>query len=94
LPIPDRIWSEILINFMVDLHPSKGCTNIVVVTDRLRKGVRFKGLKDTKAETVAKWFVREYYPQHYLPRVIMSDRGAQFVGLLWRTFPNPCLPLF
>jgi transposase InsO family protein len=68
---------------VVDLHLSEGRTNIVVVTDRLGKGVRFKGLKDTKAETVAKWFVQEYYPQHYLPRAIMSDRGAQFVGLLW-----------
>jgi hypothetical protein len=83
LPVPDRIWSEISIDFVVDLHPSKGRTNIVVVTDRLGKGVRFKGLKDIKADTVAKWFVRDYYPQHYLPRAIVSDRGVQFVGLLW-----------
>jgi transposase InsO family protein len=83
LLVPNRIWSEISIDFVVDLHLSKGRTNIVVVIDRLGKGVRFKGLKDTKAETVAKWFVRDYYPQHYLLRAIVSDRGAQFVGLLW-----------
>jgi len=83
LPVPDRIWSEISIDFVVDLTPSKGRTNIVVITDRLGKGVRFKGLKDITAETVAKWFVRDYYPQHYLPRAIVSDRGAQFVGMFW-----------
>jgi hypothetical protein len=83
LLVPDRIWSEISIDFVVDLHPSKGRTNIVVVTDRLGKGVRFKGLKDTKAETVAKWFIRDYYPQHYLLRAIVLDCGAQFVRLLW-----------
>jgi predicted aspartyl protease len=83
LPIPDRLWSEISIDFVTELNPSKGRTNILVVTDRLGKGVKFKGLKDTKAETVAKWFVREYYPQHFLPRAIVSDRGSQFVGLLW-----------
>jgi predicted aspartyl protease len=83
LPIPDRIWSEISIDFVVELSPSRGRTNIVVVTDRLGKGVRFKGLKDIKIETVAKWFVRDYYPQHYLPRAIVSDRGAQFVSMFW-----------
>jgi hypothetical protein len=76
LPVPDRIWSEISIDFVVDLTPSKGRTNIVVITDRLGKGVRFKGLKDITAKTVAKWFVWDYYPQHYLPRAIVSDRGA------------------
>jgi hypothetical protein len=62
LLVPNRIWSEISIDFVVDLHLSKGRTNIMVVMDRLRKGVRFKGLKDTKVETVAKWFVWDYYP--------------------------------
>ena len=70
-------------DFVTELHPSKGRTNILVITDRLGKGVRFKGLKDITAETVAKWFVRHYYPQHYLPRAIVSDRGAQFVGMFW-----------
>ena len=41
------------------------------------------GLEDIQAETVAKWFVRNYYRKHYLPRAIVSDRGTQFVGLLW-----------
>lgn len=83
LPIPERVWSEISMDFVGDLNPSKGRTNILVVTDRLSKGVFFKGLKDTKVETVARWFVRHYYPVHYLPRAIVSDRGTQFVGMFW-----------
>jgi hypothetical protein len=83
LPVPDRLWSEISMDFVTDLNPSQGRTNILVVTDRLGKGVIFKGLKDIKVETVAKWFVREYYSQHYIPRAIVSDRGSQFVSLLW-----------
>jgi hypothetical protein len=76
LPIPDRIWGEISMDFVTDLHPSKGRTNVLVVTDRLGKGVKLKGLKDIKVETVARWFVRNYYPQHFLPRVIVSDCGT------------------
>jgi hypothetical protein len=83
LPIPDRIWSEISMDFVTELNPSKGRTNIIVITDRLGKGVRFGGLENIQAETVAEWFVQNYYPQHYLPRAIVSDRGKQFVGMFW-----------
>lgn len=84
LPIPDRIWQEISIDFVTELPESEGCTNMVVITDRLGKGVICDGLLDIKAETVAKWFVRHYYRQHYLPGAIVSDRGTQFVGRLWK----------
>ena len=83
LPVPDRVWQEISIDFIVDLPVSQGYTNIVVITDRLGKGMICDGLRDIQAETVAKWFVRNYYRRHYLPRAIVSDRGSQFVGLLW-----------
>ena len=31
--------------------------NIIVITDKLGKGVRFKGLKDIITETIVKWFI-------------------------------------
>jgi len=37
LPVPDRRWKDILINFIIDLPVSKGCINIIVVIDRLSK---------------------------------------------------------
>ena len=40
------------------------------------------GLDDLKAKIVAKWFIRRYYPYHFLPFAIVSDRGAQFTGAL------------
>lgn len=56
---------------------------MMVITDRLSKGVILEAIKDTTAETVAKWFVSTYYRQHGLPRAVVSDRGKQFVGILW-----------
>jgi hypothetical protein len=83
LPIPDRIWAEISMDFITDLPESEGCKNMVVITDRLGKGVIADGLEDLEAETVAKWFIRRYYPHHFLPFAIVSDRGTQFTGALW-----------
>jgi hypothetical protein len=83
LPIPDRIWSEISMDFITELPESEGCSNMIVITDRLGKGVVADGLNDLEAETVAKWFIRRYYPHHFLPFAIVSDRGTQFTGALW-----------
>lgn len=83
LPVPDRIWSEISIDFIVDLPESNGCTNLVVITDRLGKGMICDGLPDITAETLARWFIRNFYRRHHLPKAIVSDRGTQFVGHFW-----------
>lgn len=39
LPIPERIGSELSIDFITDLPKSRGCTNIMVITDRLSKDI-------------------------------------------------------
>jgi hypothetical protein len=70
-------------DFITDLPESEEYTNMVVVTDRLSKGVVTNGLNDLEANTVAKWFVRHYFPYHFLPFAIVSDRGTQFTGALW-----------
>jgi hypothetical protein len=70
-------------DFITELPESEGCRNMIVITDRLGKGVVADGLDNLEAETVAKWFIRRYYPHHFLPFAIVSDRGAQFTGALW-----------
>jgi hypothetical protein len=52
LPIPDRVWSEISIDFVTDLPESEGCTNMVVITDRLSKGVVAGSLRDISVESL------------------------------------------
>ena len=84
LPIPDRIWSEISMDFITDLPKSNGCTNIIVVRDRLSKGIIADGLKNIDAHEVAKWFIKNYLPHHFLPNAIVSDRGSQFPSAFWK----------
>ena len=41
-------------DFITDLPESEGCPNMIVVVDRLRKGVVANGLENIDAETIAK----------------------------------------
>lgn len=86
LPIPERIWSELSIDFVTDLPPTKsnGSTNLMVVTDRLSKSVVFEPLKDITAETTAKALVRNVVQHHGIPSAIVTDRGTQFTSRLWK----------
>ncbi len=86
LPIPDRIWAELSIDFITELPPTgpKAATNLVVVTDRLTKGVILGALDDISSEAVARWFVNSVYAHHGLPIAMTSDRGPQFVSDTWR----------
>ena len=64
------------IDFIIKLLISEGYLNIVVLIDRLSKGVVVDRLEDIEAETVTKWFLYKYYPYYYLLDAIISDRGT------------------
>ena len=83
LPVPDRQWSELSVDFVVQLNPSDECTNIMVVTDRLTKNVIFEPMREITAASVAKALLWGVFRHHGLPRSIVSDRGPQFVSLFW-----------
>lgn len=81
LPIPDRIWREISIDFVTELPESEGHTNIMVITDRLSKGVILEPMESIDALYVAKKFISVFYRHHGIPTAIVSDRGTQFVSM-------------
>jgi transposase InsO family protein len=73
-------------DFVTELPESEGCTNMIVVTDRLSKGVIAGGLKELTVESLSSWFLQFYYPYHFLPTAIVSDRGSQFTSAFWKRF--------
>jgi hypothetical protein len=83
LPIPSQIWREISIDFIIKLPLNNSCINLMIITNRLNKGVILEGLKEITAEAVAECFVRCFYRYHGFPKAIVSDRGVQFVGDMW-----------
>ncbi|OAQ59084.1 retrovirus polyprotein [Purpureocillium lilacinum] len=86
LPVPERIWSELSIDFVTDLPPTKshGSTNMMVLTDRLSKSVVLASLKDITAETTAKALMQNVLQHHGVPTAIVTDRGTQFTSRMWK----------
>lgn len=82
--IAERIWQELSIDFITDLPESQGNRNIVVVTDRLGKGVDSIPIRDLTAETLAWAIIEHVFSRHGLLRAIVSDRGTQIAGNTWR----------
>jgi hypothetical protein len=80
LPIPERKWRDIAVDFVDKLPLSEGCTSMMVIVDRLGKGVIPIPCEDMEAETVARKLIQYFVGYHGVPTSVVSDRGTQFVG--------------
>lgn len=84
LPVPEQVWSEISMDYITELPKTeRRFENILVITDRLSKGVIFIPVADLSAETLAQVMIEKYVAYHLLPSAIVSDRGASFVNGVW-----------
>jgi len=48
-------------NFVTGLPESEECINLLVITDRLGKGVILEGMRTIEAEDVARVLLRTFY---------------------------------
>ena len=87
LPLAERLWSEISMDFVTDLPPAPSSSTVIcVITDRFGKGTMLLEVSPDQftAEGFASLFISRYVSQHWIPQAITSDRGVQFVNAFWR----------
>ncbi|KAK3552517.1 hypothetical protein QTP86_013243 [Hemibagrus guttatus] len=84
LPIPQRPWSHLSVDFLTDLPDSGGYTVVLVVVDRFSKGCKLIPLKGLPSamQTAEALFVH-MFRNFGLPEDIVSDRGPQFTSRVW-----------
>lgn len=86
LPIPDRPWHSISMDFIEQLPHSSAYTAILVIIDRLTKQAIFIPCDDKiTAYGLAKLFLMHVFAKHGVPAHITSDRGSEFVSHFFRS---------
>ena len=89
LPVPDYPWEVVGVDYVTGLPRSgkKKYDAVMVVVCHLTKMAHFIPChKEVTTEDSVEYFVHEVYRLHGVPRVIVSDRGPQFIADFWQSF--------
>ena len=85
LPIPSWKWEDISMDFIIGLpNTSQKLDSIWVIIDRLTKTAHFIPVNTTyPAKKYAEIYLDQIVRLHGVPKMIISDRGAQFIARFW-----------
>ncbi|KAE8673495.1 Detected protein of unknown function [Hibiscus syriacus] len=85
LPIPEKPWETLSMDFIVGLPVSDGFSSIMVVVDRFSKyGTFILASKVCPAEEAARLFLKYVVKYWGVPKTIISDRDTRFTGRFWK----------
>ena len=84
LPISDKLWQSVGMNFMGPLPQSQGNDYLLVIIDQLMSQVHLVPIMtQVTAREVAWLFLKEVVRLHGIPKSIMSDHDTKFTSRFW-----------
>jgi hypothetical protein len=85
LPIPSSIWTDISMDFIINLPKSGDKSVIMVVVDRLSKYSHFCALQHPfTTSTMAQLFMDQVFKLHGMSHSIISDHDPTFTSNFWQ----------
>ena len=93
LPVPERPWDTITVDFIVKLPPStqQGSTipydSILVIVDKLTKMAHFEACHESMNAQELAWIIfKVIFKYHGIPSTWISDRGSLFTSKFFQEF--------
>ena len=81
--VPEKVWTHLMVDFIMKLPLVSGKDAILVVCNRLSKMAHFVAtIEETTAEGLTRLFKDNVWKLYGLPESIISDRGPQFAAEL------------
>jgi hypothetical protein len=89
LSILNRSWTNIIMNFVIELSKSKNEFNVILmIINRLTKMHHYISCVAEKNETTVEETIRllidHVWKLHELSSIIIFDRDSQFISLIWK----------
>ena len=81
--VPEKVWTHLIVDFIMKLLLVAGKDAILVVCNRLSKMAHFVAtIEETTVEGLTRLFKDNVWKLYGLPESIISDRGPQFAAEL------------
>ena len=86
IPVPERPWDSISMDFIEELPNSNGCNFVLVIIDRASKQAIFIPTDvHITSEQLAQLFILHVFSKHGIPNHVTSDRGSEFISHFMRS---------
>ena len=87
LPVPDRLWQDVGIDFVLGLPKTiRKHDSIFVVVDRFSKMTHFLSCSKTSDDfKITQIYFDGVVKLHGLPKIIVSDKDVKFMSYFWKT---------
>ncbi len=88
--ISNRFWTDMIMNFVIDLSQNKKFNVILMIMNRLTK-IRHYIFCTTEKESISiekttHLLIKHVWKLHDLSEFIMFDKRFQFISLVWKSF--------
>ena len=86
LPVPNRPWEYISMDFITNLLEINGYDAIITFVDLFTKQAHFiPCTMKISAEQLAKIYLKNFYRLHRLSRSIICDRDPRLTSIFWKS---------